>query len=134
MSLLYNFLGCSNYRILSEADRNRNFCRRIFNRPKCDDNRLPKAWYRFTRAAGRQMPTQCVARSHCGTTAPGWLSGGHPTVAQGVVQRTVCFTSSRCCQWSRSIRVQNCGAFFVYEFSGTPGCSFRYCSDSGFGK
>ena len=123
----YYFLGCPRYSILSEADRNKNFLNKAVL--KCD-SRLPRAWYRFVGAAGKQMPTRCVPKYHCGTHAAGWLNGAHPTVAQGIVQRTVCFSwTSGCCQWSRVIRVQNCGAFFVYEFSGTPGCHFRYCGE-----
>ena len=125
-------LGCSNYSLLREHDRNKAFRSR---RPAKCDRRLSKAWYRFSGAAGKQMPTRCVARNHCGTHAPGWLNGRHPTVAQGIVQRTVCFSWTRgCCQWSRVIRVQNCGAFFVYELSRTPTCSLRYCGDSLIGR
>ena len=124
----FYLLGCPRYRILSEADRNKNFLNKAVL--KCDRS-LPRAWYRFVGAAGKQMPTQCVQKYHCGTHAAGWLNGSHPTVGQGIVQRRVCFSwTSGCCQWSTSIRVKNCGAFFVYEFSGTPGCSFRYCGDS----
>ena len=119
-------VGCRNYKSLSDSDREKDYNRA---QVKCD-NRLPKAWYRFTGAAGRQMPTRVVPRNHCGTHAPGWLSGGHPTVAQGIVTRRVCFHWTRSsCQWSRIIRVQNCGAFFVYELQPTPTCRLRYCGD-----
>ena len=29
------------------------------------------------------MPAACVPTSRCGTHAPGWLSDGHPAVADG---------------------------------------------------
>ena len=81
------------------------------------------------------MPTQCVPVNRCGTSAPGWLTGGHPSVGQGAVQRRVCFHwSGSCCRWSLNIRVQNCGAFFVYELSRPPTCNLRFCGDSGLGK
>lgn len=82
------------------------------------------------------MPTQCVPTNHCGTHAPGWLSGGHPTVAQGLVHRNVCFhwTGMGCCEWSSSIRVANCNnTFYVYELSPPPACYLRYCGDGGVG-
>ena len=37
------------------------------------------------------MLETCVHMYYCGTHAPGWLSGGHPLLADGVVQRKVCF-------------------------------------------
>jgi len=76
------------------------------------------------------MPDKCVPKYQCGTHAPGWLVGGHPTVAQGSVLRKVCFHwSSGCCQWSRYIRVRNCGAFYVYYLGRTPACNLRYCGE-----
>ena len=86
-------------------------------------------------AAGQQMATKCVPMYHCGTIVPVWLNGAHPTVAQGIVARRVCFHWRRaCCRRSRFIRVQNCGAFFVYQLSATPGCSMRYCGDNRLGR
>ena len=76
------------------------------------------------------MPDTCVPKQRCGTHAPGWLSGGHPTVAEGAVKRKVCFHwSSGCCQFSSNIQVRNCGAFYVYKLSPPPACSLRYCGD-----
>ena len=81
------------------------------------------------------MPDSCVTKYYCGTHAPGYLTGGHPTVAQGIVSRKVCFHwSSGCCQWSQYIRVRNCGAFYVYELSKPPACNLRFCGDRGAGK
>ena len=81
------------------------------------------------------MPDSCVDKYYCGTHAPGYLTGGHPTVAQGIVSRKVCFHwSSSCCQWSQYIRVRNCGAFYVYELSKPPVCNLRFCGDRGAGK
>ncbi|KAL9987887.1 hypothetical protein ACROYT_G002265 [Oculina patagonica] len=117
---------CSNYTVLSDFDRAKVY-KGVVN--KCDRS-LPKGWYRFMGYAGLEIPDACVAKQRCGTIAPGWLSGGHPTVAQGAVQRRVCFHwSSSCCYWSTSIRVRNCGAFYVYELPPTPYCNLRYCGD-----
>jgi len=79
------------------------------------------------------MPTACVPKLRCGTHAPGWLNGSHPSVADGIVTRKVCYHwSSGCCQWHNNIRVKNCGAFYVYELQKPAGgnvCSLRYCGE-----
>ena len=90
------------------------------------------------------MPTQVVPINHCGTHATGWLSGGHPTVAEGSVMRKVCFhwagrdrrgrRFDNPCLHSVDIRVLNCSDFFVYELSPTPRCSLRYCGDDLIGR
>ena len=95
---------------------------------RCDKNDLSKGWYRFTGEAGELMANKCPAIHHCGTHAPGWMEGSHPTQAQGIVTRKVCYHwSGKCCNWSNNIRVRNCGAFYVYELDKTPVCHLRYC-------
>ena len=117
---------CKSYRTLSEGDRAQGYKGIV----KCD-NSLTKAWYRFTGSAGNKMADTVVATHHCGTHAPGYLTGGHPTVAQGVVQRKVCFHwSNNKCRWSSLIRVRSCGVFYVYELSKPPACSLRYCGNN----
>ena len=77
------------------------------------------------------MPDKVVPSYHCGTHAPGWLNGAHPTVAEGAVQRKVCFHwVNNACQYSTYIQVRNCGGFYVYKLPATPGCSMRYCGDN----
>ena len=117
---------CKSYGTLSEGDRAQGYKGIV----KCD-NSLTKAWYRFTGSAGNKMADTVVATHHCGTHAPGYLTGGHPTVAQGVVQRKVCFHwSNSKCRWSSLIRVRSCGAFYIYELSKPPACSLRYCGNN----
>ena len=86
---------------------------------------------RFQGAAGTKMASTCVSVNYCGTHAPGWLNGPHPTVADGQVTRLVCFHYfSNCCQWSINVSVRNCGEFFVYYINRTPPehtCHLRYC-------
>ncbi|CAH3133263.1 unnamed protein product [Porites lobata] len=92
------------------------------------DNGIGPGWFRFEGSAGTRMPTSCPPYYRCGTYATGWLNGGHPTVADGQVSRTVCFHwTSSCCEWSTNIKVRNCGSYYVYYLSGTPTCSLRYC-------
>ena len=98
----------------------------------CDGKDLVPGWYRFQGAAGYQMADKCIPMFRCGTDVPGWLSGVHPTVAEGVVTRRVCYTwYNNCCKWNNTIRVRNCGAYYVYELSWTPVCPARYCGNAG---
>ena len=97
---------------------------------KCDRNELssiPK-WYRFSGAAGTMMPTSSVPVRYCGTHAPGWMNGKHPSKNEGAVSRKVCFHwSNNVCLWNTQITVRNCGSFYVYKLPRTPHCSLRYC-------
>ena len=98
--------------------------------PAVCDSQL-SGWYRIHGGAGTKMPTSCVPKNRCKTNHPGWLNGNHPTVADGQVTRQVCFRkNSDCCKWYTSIKVRNCGDYFVYLVNGTPNskCNLRYCS------
>ena len=122
--VLFISSDCPSYSSLTDASRKMTY---VNVNTSCDSS-LTSGWYRFEGSAGTRMPTSCVPIDRCNTQAPGWLSGGHPTVAEGQVSRTVCFHwNSNCCQWSTSIQVKNCGAFYIYYFSGTPNCYLRYC-------
>ena len=97
------------------------------------DRSLGPGWFRFYGSAGTRMATSCPSHQHCGAYYPGWLSGGHPSVADGQVTRTVYFrTYSTCYYYSTSIKVRNCVSYYVYYLSGTPGrrCNLRYCGTS----
>ncbi|XP_078357282.1 LOW QUALITY PROTEIN: uncharacterized protein LOC144642166 [Oculina patagonica] len=121
-----SYAACSNYRFLNESNR-----AKTYNKPSpyiCDSSL--SGWYRFGGEAGSQMPESCVKERHCGTHAPGWLNGSHPTVADGAVKRKVCFHwSKRCCRWSTVIEVRNCGGFYVYKLHRPPACTLRYCGN-----
>ena len=120
--------GCRYYAALSEADRAQGY--KWFDIRS--DQSLVTGWYRFQGAAGDQMAGKCVPELRCGTYAPGWLSGAHPTVAEGVVTRRVCFSAARtCCHRHHDIRIKNCGAYFVYELPGLHyGYMYGYMYDS----
>ena len=97
---------------------------------KCDDDIFPGRWYRMTGNSGDQIPEECVPMDHCGTHAPGWLNGKHPTVLEGEVTRKVCYHSlHRCCKWKNYIRIRNCGGYYVYRLRQPPWCSMRYCGN-----
>ena len=136
--------GCSNYTVLSEADRAQGH--KVINASnyKCDRDDLIPGWYRFQGAAGDRMADNCVPEDHCGTQYPVWLNDTHPTVSEGVVTGIACYPykyyywywhpSSNCCLWIDNIRVKNCGAFFVYELQKPPYCDSRYCGNGRAGK
>ncbi|XP_068715590.1 uncharacterized protein [Montipora foliosa] len=99
---------------------------------KCDRYDLIPGWYRFTGDAGDKIPnTRPPHTRRCGTHAPGWIKGSNPVVADGEVTRTVCyFWSGHPCRWRNSIKVKNCGAFYVYELQKPPACWLRYCGEA----
>ncbi|XP_068719937.1 uncharacterized protein [Montipora capricornis] len=114
---------CRNYSSLSSLDRNIN----SYGISKCDYGIGP-GWFRFQGAAGTRMPTSCPPARVCSTSAPGWLNGEHPSVADGQVSRTVCFHYfAKCCELSTTVKVRNCRSFYVYYLDGVPICSLRYC-------
>ncbi|XP_078377781.1 uromodulin-like [Oculina patagonica] len=123
--------GCKNYTVLSEADRAQGNAVKDY---LCDKG-LVTGWYRFQGAAGDRMADNCVMKYRCGTEYPGWLYGAHPTVAEGVVTRQVCYTGwVDCCYSRNNIKVQNCNGYFVYELQKPPTCNLRYCGNAGAGK
>ena len=133
MLFLLEVDGCTNYTVLSEADRAQGNAESPHNK---SDEDLVTGWYRFQGAAGDRMPDKCVPRYRCGTGYPGWLNGSHPTVAEGVVIRKVCFTDdSDCCGGSNIIKVKNCSSYYVYELqSPSYWWPSRYCGNAGAGK
>ena len=127
------FDECKHYELLNDRQRAAGVHRG--NTLKCDQKDLvtPK-WYRFTGAAGTQMPTSCVPQHYCGTHAPGWLDGAHPARVGQIVNAKVCFHWSRsCCNWHANIQIKRCHGFFVYKLARTPVCWLRYCGNAGFG-
>ena len=121
--------GCTNYSVLSEADRAQGNTSPPDQ--KCHRD-LVTGWYRFEGAAGDRMPDKCVLMERCGTRHPGWLKGKHPTVAEGVVTRKVCYSEmDACCRQKNIVKVKNCGGHYVYELQRTRCNNFRYCGNAG---
>uniref|UniRef100_A0A8C2ASD1 NIDO domain-containing protein n=1 Tax=Cyprinus carpio TaxID=7962 RepID=A0A8C2ASD1_CYPCA len=100
----------------------------------CDTTVSWNGWYRlFIQGQSVHMPDTCVDMLSCGTHAPLWLNGGHPTVEDGVVTRDVCgHWSNNCCYFqSNPIKVKACpGGYYVYEFVRPSACSLAYCADA----
>ena len=116
---------CQNYGSLNSGDRKITYASRT---DYCDRGIGP-GWFRFEGSAGTRMPTSCPPTNRCNTYGTGWMNGGHPTVADGQVNRTACFHAhSSCCYFSTNIKVRNCGSYYVYYLSGTAyTCNLRYC-------
>ena len=74
------------------------------------------------------MATTCPPENRCDASFPGWLSDGHPTVAEGEVTRKVCFHKfGDCCRETRYIQVKNCSSHYVYKLVPARSCDSRYC-------
>jgi hypothetical protein len=95
------------------------------------DNTLAVGWYRFTSIAGGQMPTTKPEPYYCGTVAPIWMKGTHPTTKGQVIKVTACtnlFGRHDGCVFVQPISVKNCGNFFVYNLQPAFGCAMAYCA------
>lgn len=117
---------CSSYTLNNETDRS------VLASPvgsiRRSDDALVTAWYCFNSTAGTRIPNTCVPIHMCNTDAPGWLNEDHPTPQEGIVDRRVCFHwNSNCCNWAITIKVRNCGLFYVYRLVAPPTFYLRYC-------
>lgn len=86
-------------------------------------------WHSFNYTLGGIMPETCPSIHRCGTLAPGWLNGSHPSVVGQRVSRTVCFNwAGNCCSDQTTIEVINCGLHYVYNLPNAPRCKLTYCA------
>ncbi|XP_065067900.1 uncharacterized protein LOC135693371 isoform X2 [Rhopilema esculentum] len=131
--------GCKNYHNLSSHDRSVDHS--DWSSYRCD--MFLYGWYRFTGQSGTTLVSSCPAgwsksSSSCGTFYKGWLKDQvAPSIEEGVVNRTVCFSThgSCTCTLRREIKIRNCGGFLVYYFDAVPTCNARYCGKpAGFGQ
>ena len=115
---------CHNYQNLTDAERRHDF---VTTNARCDETL--RGWYRFQGAAGKKMATTSPPVKRCDADFPAWLSGNHPTVAEGTKQRTVCIrTFGGDCKKTVFIKVRNCGSYYIYNLvSLTSQCNARYC-------
>ncbi|XP_019617059.1 PREDICTED: C-type lectin-like, partial [Branchiostoma belcheri] len=77
------------------------------------------------------MPTKRpLETNRCGTHAPVWMKGEHPTSIQGAVRRTACaFWEGEECHWSWTIHVMACPAgYYVYKLPKPTICHAAYCT------
>ena len=88
-------------------------------------------WYRVTGGAGTKLFETPIGGNRCGTEATGWMSGGHPSVAEEEVSRTVHFSDSGhniVSKWTKQVKVINCRTHYVYYLVKTF-CAVAYCTE-----
>jgi cysteine-rich repeat protein len=118
---------CKGYTEFKEADRNIDFNDGPGGVEKCDKNTNEK-WHRILPPAGTRIPNDGAKKYACGTDAPGAMVGEYPTVDEGIVDRTVCFSWDQECEWQVVIQVRNCGDYFVFKLPNPPESCLRYCA------
>ena len=69
---------CSKHKTLNAADRLINFTGQ--SSVRCNQRDLTPGWYRGV-SGNPKMPTTCPLVRRCGTHAPGWIKGQHPSVS-----------------------------------------------------
>ena len=124
-----SFAICTKFIPLRDASRSTS--QRTTGLGQNDSDIDDSQWFGFVGNSGySRLPTKCVATNYCGGSAPGWLSGSHPSKAEGVVTRTICFhANGNCCYYSNSIYIRRCVGLYVYKFKKMPGhWNARYCT------
>ncbi|XP_072272967.1 uncharacterized protein, partial [Pyxicephalus adspersus] len=129
---------CSNYSLLNDTWRstsnvhNESDYLRSTDWVHCDSGL--NGWYRFKGEYDLRIPEYCVPFYSCGTHAPIWMNGSHPTIENGIISHTGCanwWWGNSCCAWSNQISVKMCPeGFYVYKLQGTPNCYLAYCTES----
>ena len=136
--------ACSGYHVLDSVTRNvgtrrdaavvksacGDYCIDHRGHPTISPDWRGGGWYRYQGEAGTQIPTYPPGYGQCGAYRPGWMEGEHPTVGQGEVSRTVYFQGLRSTkEFSTTVKVVNCGQFYVYHLPDTPGPhgNLAYC-------
>ena len=121
---------CGSYKSLDNPYRSTGYVAREGIDPMICDYDLQTGWYRFVNEVGGKMPETKVGRGHCGTIAPIWMQGQHPSTAEGTVDRTACVNFNN--QYGGcipiAIKVRNCTDFFVYRLVAPYGCHMAYCA------
>jgi len=127
---------CFNYQVLDSPTRKSTYTSQSpaycdkSNHDHIHSDWKGAGWYRITGAAGTQLAdTQVPSRKSCGTHATGSLIGGHPSVQQGEVSRSVHFNLDSSPAWqTTTVRVINCGPYYVYHLSEVSVCQSSYCT------
>ncbi|XP_022810391.1 uncharacterized protein LOC111347407, partial [Stylophora pistillata] len=132
LNLHSKYSMCTEYKDLADGTRSASHV--IHNQvlAQNDSGIDERTWYRFvdkTTRSPMQLPGSCTEPWACGTQSSGWLRGGHPSMEEGVVLRTVCFSwNSNCCFAELKAQVRKCYGYYVYKLQPTPSeVKTRYC-------
>ncbi|XP_062613463.1 uncharacterized protein LOC134275223 [Saccostrea cucullata] len=106
-------------------------CKRIEGQEICDFY-MDSGWYKVKHeddTVARKMIEQGVNAKFCGTTYPVWLNGTHPSIGDGIVNRTACVTGrNSLCDKVYKIQIKACTTGdFVYNLQKTSACPEAYC-------
>ncbi|XP_062574921.1 uromodulin-like [Saccostrea cucullata] len=120
---------CTNYVTLSgEVKRSSAYILPNASATAICDTFLEEKWYRINSTVGNDIVQTCQSMTHCGTMFPLWMNGTLPLVSDGEVDRMVCQSGILgCCEISLTIKVRNCGTFYVYFLRKPSGCPVSYC-------
>ena len=124
---------CNDVKYITIDDPRRSTAYNSSSANLCDRYALQdNAWYRFSSSAGGEIPTIIPKLGSCGTTAPIWMKGSHPSVEEGTVTRQVCafvaFQLPIGCGTSYNIGVRNCSGFYIYRLKSPLQCNSAYCA------
>ena len=123
--------GCNNYTNITEPTRSVDT--KSNKSSLCDKGVFTgNSWIRFTGSGGTTIPEYAPEPDHCGTENPGWVQGDHPSVAEGIVQRELCFRLNQTyCHFRYNVSIRNCGTFYVYKPPDILQCQLRICTSVG---
>ncbi|RMX39138.1 hypothetical protein pdam_00020521, partial [Pocillopora damicornis] len=122
---------CNNYTNITEPTRSVDTKSHKYS--LCDKGVFTgNSWIRFTGSGGTTIPEYAPEPDHCGTENPGWVQGDHPAVAEGIVQRELCFRlNHKYCHFRYNVSIRNCGTFYVYKPPDILQCQLRICTSVG---
>ncbi|XP_021375515.1 von Willebrand factor D and EGF domain-containing protein-like [Mizuhopecten yessoensis] len=92
-----------------------------------NDLLINEGWYRSVSGAGGTIPRTAPGSGKCGTRNPVWMDDTLPTNGE-TKSVTMCAVGvfSPCFPTWSTVRVKNCGSFYVYDLKRTPG-DYGYC-------
>lgn len=122
-----------NYEVIDQVWRSTAYERKEGETSRCDRTFIKNdQWYRFKSIVGNEIPTTKPGYRKCGTDAPIWIDGKHPTIDEGIISVKACANIRRIrpfgCGTHYTLRVVNCGDFYLYRLKRPWQCNLAYCA------